>query len=225
LAETGTAGNAGGVAGGDGRPDGRLAGARRRARRLCRAARGAWFDWRAGVETSRRVTLPDHVGDRHGYEAADVWQLPKVLRPREVDSRDVLVDVGAGKGRVLLYALRRYSFRRVVGVEVSPRLAAVARANVRALPPRQQARVSVVEADVASWPVPDDATVFHLFNPFHGDTFRAFLMSVVASQRRRRRPIRLLYTHGHQDDDLRAAGFEPVRSRPRYALYLRRPGD
>jgi SAM-dependent methyltransferase len=196
---------------------------RRRLRRMRRAVQGAWFDWRLGVETSRAAATPDHVGDRHGYEAADVWQLPKVLPRHEVGYDDVLVDVGAGKGRVLLFAIRYYPFRRVVGVEISPELAAVARENVRVLTSDEQARVQVVEVEAATWTVPDDATVFHLFNPFRGDTLRAFLAAVVRSQRRCPRIVRLVYTHGQQHDDVLDAGFEAVRSRPRYTLYRRRP--
>jgi hypothetical protein len=196
---------------------------RQRARRLRRALQGAWFDGRLGVETSRRVEMPGHVGDHHAYEAADVWQLPKVLPRHEVSPNDVLVDVGAGKGRVLLFAVHHYAFLGVVGVELLPELAAVARANVRARPTDEQARMTIVEADAASWTVPDDATVFHLFNPFEGDTFRAFLAAVIESQRRRPRLLRLVYTHGLQHKDVLDAGFELVRLRPRYALYQRRP--
>jgi hypothetical protein len=81
-------------------------------------------------------------------------------------------------------------------------------------------RVSLVEADAANWPVPDDATVPHLFNPFSGDTFHAFLAAAIASQRRHPRP---LYTHGHLHRSVLDAGFTAVRARPRYALYERRP--
>ena len=44
---------------------------------------------------------------------------------------DVFLDLGAGKGRMLL-AASRYPFRRVIGVELSDRLAAIARSNVAA---------------------------------------------------------------------------------------------
>lgn len=195
---------------------------RRPLRRLRRLVRGVWFDWSLGVETTRKATTPNHVGDCHGYEPADVWQLRKLLPPHEVGADDVFVDVGAGKGRVLLFVARYYSCRQVIGVEISPELAAFARANVRALAADELARVSVVEADAASWAVPDDATVLHLFNPFQGETFRAFLAAAVKSQRQRPRLLRLLYTHGNRHDDVLAAGFEVVRTQPRFTLYQRR---
>jgi SAM-dependent methyltransferase len=192
-------------------------------RRLRRALQGAWFDWRLGVKTSRRLTLPDYDRDHHGYEAADVWQLPKLLPRHEIGPFDVFVDVGAGKGRVLMYAVRYYNFFRVVGVELSPELAAIARENVQARPAAEQNRIVIVEADAASWTVPDDATVFHMFNPFRGDAFRAFMAGMVESQIRRPRLLRLVYTHGQHHKDVLDAGFEMVRKRPRFALYERRP--
>lgn len=204
-------------------PMGPIGKVRQQARRLRRAVQGSWLDRRLGVETRRAAMLSGHVGDNHGYEAADVWRLPKILPRHEVAPSDVLVDVGAGKGRVLLFAARTYPFRRLIGVELVPELAAAARANIAARPAAERARMTVVEADAASWTVPDDATVFHLFNPFDGDTFRAFLAEVVESQRRRERVLRLLYTHGHLHDDVMRAGFRVVRERPRYTLYLRGP--
>ncbi|MEV6524575.1 class I SAM-dependent methyltransferase [Longispora sp. NPDC051575] len=196
-----------------------------RVRRLRRALRGAWFDRRLGVETRNRVITSSRSSEHFGYEAADVWQLEKVLPRREVGPDDVLVDVGAGKGRVLLFAVRHYALRRVIGVELMPQLAAVARRNVSARPEPERCRMTIVEADAATWRVPEDATVFHLFNPFGGATFRSFLASVVESQRRRPRLVRLVYSHGRHHRDVLDAGFEVVRVRPRYALYQRHPNQ
>ncbi len=203
--------------------DGDRLGLRRRVRRLRRAAYGAWFDWRGGVETTTDVRSADHVGDRHVYQPTDVWDLPKVLPVRETGPDDVFVDVGSGKGRVVLFAARRYPFRRVVGVEVSGELHALARRNVAALGPACRDRVELVNADVNDWAVPDDATVFHLFNPFRGETFLGFLDGVAASQRRRPRVVRMVYTPPVLHDDVVAAGFAPVRVRPRFTLYRRLP--
>ena len=67
------------------------------------------------------------------------------LRPR--DEGDVFVDFGCGKGRVLFLAAR-YRFARIIGVELSERMAEQARRNLAREP-----RVVVEVANAAAWPV------------------------------------------------------------------------
>lgn len=47
-----------------------------------------------------------------------------------VHAGDVLYDLGAGDGRIVIAAARRYGIR-AVGIEINPRMVEVARANVR----------------------------------------------------------------------------------------------
>lgn len=195
----------------------------RRLRRLRRAAYGAWFDWRGGVETTAEVAGSEHVGDRHVYQPADVWRLPGILPARDVSPDDVLVDVGSGKGRVVLFAVHRYPFRRIIGVEVSAELHAVAERNLDTLDTERRSRVELCRGDVSHWPLPDDTTVLHLFNPFGAATLRAFLAEVAASQRRRPRLVRMVYIRPVLHGDVVAAGFDVLRSRPGFTLYRRLP--
>ncbi|MGK5627810.1 class I SAM-dependent methyltransferase [Streptomyces sp. URMC 123] len=196
---------------------------RRLGRTLRRAGYGAAFDRLRGVETTAFVTNGDHHGDRRVYQPTETWLTARVLPPREVGPDDVFVDVGSGKGRVVLFAVSRYRARRVIGVEVSEELHAIAVRNVGTLDPARRSRVELVRADVTAWAVPDDATVFHLFNPFIGDTFRAFLAAVLASQERNPRTVRLVYTTPVMHDEVVAAGFEVLRTRRKLTLYRRRP--
>ena len=76
------------------------------------------------------------------------------------------VDLGCGKGRVVLAAAQR-PFRRVVGVEISTELAAIARANVDAYrpPPPLLAPIEIVRADVTEIDLPDGDLLVHLYHP------------------------------------------------------------
>jgi len=81
----------------------------------------------------------------------------------------VFLDYGAGKGRAMAVAAAQ-PFRRVIGVEISEALAATARRNLARMRGRRAGLVEMHVADAASFPVPDDANVFFLFNPFTGAT-------------------------------------------------------
>ncbi len=107
------------------------------------------------------------------------------------------VDVGCGKGRALLLALR-YPFRRVLGVELSPALAAVAQANLRKFSAEwrcAEVPAEVVAGDATVFPVPAGPVVLFLYHPFAAPVMRRFLEHVLAAARAERREIYLLYAN------------------------------
>jgi SAM-dependent methyltransferase len=127
------------------------------------------FDIRNGTDTSGieplwkfSISSPNaKFGGR--YHASEEWELTGALSLLHEDfSSFTFVDLGCGKGRSLLIAARM-GFRRVVGAEFAPELAAIARTNV------QIARItnaSVVDADAADFALPEGDLVVFLFNPF-----------------------------------------------------------
>ena len=178
-------------------------------------------DRRLGISTAGRITL-DRLGlrdpERVSYEPSPWRTLRLVLHPDEVGPDDVFIDVGAGKGRVVLEAAAHYGFGRVIGLELSPELASVARSNVSAMAGlRRRGEVEIIVADATQFRLPDDVTVVFLYNPFRGTIFEQFLTCVVASLDRRPRTLRLIYRAPFEHDRLLRTGrFRPVREhRPR----------
>ena len=148
----------------------------------------------SGLETAPQVYLHDFARDDRTPYVPSAWHLlPRALRHVGVSERDTFVEFGCGKGRVVHQAARR-PFRRVIGVEVSPELAAVARAGLAARRHRRRCRnVEIVVADVTQWQVPDDLTIGYFFRPFGEDTLAPVLRSIVESMDRTPRPVRLIY--------------------------------
>jgi SAM-dependent methyltransferase len=144
--------------------------------------------------------------DRVNYEAGGWRDLRRVLPHSEVTPSDVFLDLGSGKGRMVL-AASRYRFHRVIGVELSERLTAIARHNVAAcrLRPRS-GRVELVTSDVLAYQIPDDVTVVYMFNPFRGPIFAAVVEQLLASADRRPRAIRLILRDGANHDWLLRTG-------------------
>jgi SAM-dependent methyltransferase len=112
------------------------------------------------------------------------------------------LDVGAGKGRALLLASEA-GFGRVVGVERSAALCAVACRNVGS-------RAEVVHADAADFPVPDDVDVAYLFDPFGAGPLERVLANVDASLARAPRVFHVVYVHPRLSDQVTGAGYVPV---------------
>jgi SAM-dependent methyltransferase len=108
-------------------------GARPAAAVIVDRARDAWHDCRLGIWTAGLIpieTLVEVWEGCHDYAPTSFRAFRAFMQSVPVEpDRDVFVDVGCGKGRVLVMAAQ-FPFRRVIGVEVSPTLAAAAAANV-----------------------------------------------------------------------------------------------
>src|SRR5262245_5600758 len=159
------------------------------------------------VDTSSHVMEPEHDHpDRVQYIPSAWHVLPRALRYLGVSERDTFVDFGCGKGRVLQQAAKR-PFRRVIGVEISPALAEVARINLAARAHRHRARsVEIVVSDVVSFHVPDDLTIGYFFHSFKNDTLDILLGHIIESIDRQPRPVRLIYVFPLNGSQLLATG-------------------
>lgn len=178
---------------------------------------------RLGIETAREVDLGSldlAAEGRENYEPSGWLVLRRILARHEVTGRDVFIDFGSGKGRIV-YQAAQYPFRRVIGVEVSDELNAVAKRNLSRSGNRLRCRnIELVTTDALSYPIPDDLTVAYFYNPFRGNVFDAVIDKLVASLDRRPRPMRIIYRTPLEEGRLLQTGrFELIRIAPGF-----RPG-
>lgn len=178
--------------------------------RVRRALRTALFDRRYGVETEEEVSQAD-AGVRDPlstrYQPAGVLNLRRSLPRRTVSSSDVFVDLGSGKGRVVLQAALHYPFRAVYGVELSESLHAVAAANLERVRPRLRCQdVHLLRADAREAGLPDTVTVAYVNNPFGGEVFEWVIDRLVASVDRNPRRLRIIYGVPLEESALLATG-------------------
>jgi hypothetical protein len=105
-----------------------------------------------------------------------------------------LVDLGSGRGRVLLLASER-PFRRVLGVEFAAELHASALDNIRRFPPERMrcTDVSSIYGDAASFAFPLDPLVIYFNNPFSEQVMTGVLENLAGSYAREPRPIVVVY--------------------------------
>jgi SAM-dependent methyltransferase len=168
-----------------------------------------------GIDTAGPVKLADlgiSTANREDYEPSGWLDLRRILRSREISGDDVFMDLGSGKGRVLLEAAG-YPFRRVIGVELSDKLNAISRANLDACAHRLRCHdVQVVTCDVADYEIPDDVTIAYMYNAFHADVFEAAITRLVESFDRRPRRFLLVYRNAVEHDRLiRSRRFRQLR--------------
>ncbi len=157
-----------------------------------------FFENLTGLDTTTVVRLSDVCEDekeRSNYIPSGWASLSYLNATRPLQSDDVFLDIGSGKGRVVLLAAT-YPVRRVIGVELSSVLHEIAQSNLaRAVKWLACQDVQLVCGDAASYPIPDDVTVVYLFNPFVGAPFLRVIDNIEESLLRRNRPVWIFYTN------------------------------
>ena len=162
------------------------------------------FDERFGVDTSGLIyELPSgHQHDvyNNGYFAVAPSVFHSVMHAMEerlhLDfERFTFVDVGSGKGRALLLA-SDYPFREIIGIELSPELDRVARANIaRYCGARHQPPVISLQGDAAEFAWPAGPLIVYMWNAFTRPVMERVFQNLEASLAQQPRELYLVYMH------------------------------
>jgi hypothetical protein len=134
------------------------------------------------------------------------WRRCRPLAPID---EFTFVDLGAGMGRSVLLA-SGYPFRAVVGVELNPTLARIARNNARLwrAAGRALAPMRMICRDAVEFKFPAGPCVAFLFNPFASPVMRRLLVSLARSFAGREGQLDILYANNEQERVLeRQEGF------------------
>lgn len=133
--------------------------------------------------------LPTQDRDLEAMLAALAW-------PEERLAETTFVDIGSGKGRVVLLAAMR-EFREVVGVELAPSLHEVAQHNLEIVRATGAlvAPTRLVLGDAADLAVPSGPCVFYLYHPFRASVANVVVARIIASLAADPRPAAIIYGH------------------------------
>ena len=129
-----------------------------------------------GLETRGIVTLSELGLERRehqSYSPSSWFTLFKVSRVIPFSRDDVFIDIGAGKGRVVVLAARFFPFKKVIGIELSSELSEVARLNVARNQRKLKCKnVEILTQDALSYEYPEEISIVYLYVPFTGSVFR-----------------------------------------------------
>lgn len=153
------------------------------------------FDRIYGVETDGMVPRWEmgDLGPNLQYAVQYLPSRPRAFR-RQIDSLPIdysdftFIDIGAGKGRVLLMA-SQYSFRRIVGVEFSPKLCEIARRNLKGC----DCCAEVHCVDATQYAFPAEPLVVYMCNPFGVEPMAKVAQSLERSLAAKPRLVYVVY--------------------------------
>jgi hypothetical protein len=151
------------------------------------------------VDTSGQIDLEnlEVIGENRSFGHSVVHTSPQTfsflarLFPAE-KSNYTFIDVGCGKGRVVLLA-SQLGFKQVIGVEFSPWAAGIAVDNIRTFRGNRAGlgSCSIVVADALEYQLPNEPLVLYFCTPFEPQLSERFFGRVVELFERNRKPIRI----------------------------------
>ncbi|TNE91907.1 MAG: class I SAM-dependent methyltransferase [Deltaproteobacteria bacterium] len=141
--------------------------------------------------------------DLFNYEPSLPSVIEASLDALDIDVEDyTFVDLGSGKGRVVLLAAMR-PFHEVVGIEYRERLHGLALDNLASFRGDLAAPVRFECADAARARLPDGPLVLYLFNPFPAEVLVGILAKIQDS-------ARLVYVNPVAGEVLDELGWEEI---------------
>lgn len=161
-----------------------------------------WFDFRYGLDTCGSERLEDLTVDSANQSRGTQYEPARSLLLRRffgevrrlVPSESVLVDLGCGKGRVLLIAAQS-GFVEVKGVEFAHELCEIARRNCSTFKQTTgiPADFKIIESDVLDYRIEARDNVFFMFNPFDDLVLAKVLANIESSIKEFPRSVYLCY--------------------------------
>lgn len=158
----------------------------------------AEYDWDHRVNTtSATVGWRERLlGHFHSpYQPTEPALFTEMMASLEINFQEfTFIDMGSGKGRVLLMAAD-YPFRRILGVELLPALHQVAQENLNAYTSDSQQcfALEAVCGDAREFVFPAEPTVLYLFNPLPEAGLIEVMKNLDDSLRQCPRVVYLLY--------------------------------
>jgi predicted RNA methylase len=157
---------------------------------------GVLIDRYYSIDTEGIVELPllgidKDVGSRQ--ESTPFNHISNILQTLKITPEDVFVDMGSGKGRVLLMA-GLFPFKCIVGVDVSQKLNEICKLNIERMKKNLKAKnFLIITSNANDYEIPDDATFIYFFNPFGMEVMKKVVERIIDSVDRHPRKVTIIW--------------------------------
>ena len=172
---------------------------------------GTRWDRKYGVDTSGQIDLTDIdvVGPNRDGGYASVSTSPRAYAFLSAFFPDdwkefTFVDVGCGKGRVLMLAAAQ-GFDAIIGIEFAPLICQIAEQNLVRFSGPRPAKWSIINADATSVDLPSGVSLLiYSFNPFSAEIWKRFVPVLLRAHETTKNPLCLVLS-GTMPEALHAA--------------------
>ena len=145
------------------------------------------------------------------YEAVNYYMLEKLVKSfRILSSESSIIDLGCGKGRVMVVAAHS-GFKKITGIDFAKELCDEAVLNMNRAQDRfHDTSWKIIHGNVLDYSIMADDTVFFMFNPFVEATLNQFLDNLEQSCKQFPRKTWFLYASPVHVSALQKRGYKVV---------------
>jgi tRNA1(Val) A37 N6-methylase TrmN6 len=159
------------------------------------------FDIRYNTDTHKRVLFRDlniqktSIEHRISYDPSPISPFLKLIKKLKPTDSDVFIDIGSGKGRILLLA-STLGFRLVVGIEFSEELFNISKRNILNYTRKRKCvpKIEVQNIDALKYKFTNETFIF-LFNPFDQEIMEVVISNLINSYYSNPRNICIIYNN------------------------------
>lgn len=160
------------------------------------------YDKRLGIETMEFVPHRDNLSkykDATIYEPTPYRKLEKIFSSVPMSANDIFIDLGCGKGRIILLAATK-KIRKVIGVELNVGIANVAEENLKKMK-IPHVPVEIIQIDSTQYKFSNE-TIIYMYNPFGSRTILEIMNNIKSSLTKNPRNVRIIYSNARYSDIL-----------------------
>ena len=114
-----------------------------------------------------------------GFQNATLHELNEInnfLREEPGIGSYKFIDIGSGKGRVILYNMsQKAPYGSYMGIEIDQRLHRVAELNMMSTNIELNKEIVLVNQDILDYSIPYEPCVYFLFHPFSSEVYNKFI--------------------------------------------------
>ncbi|MCK0108690.1 methyltransferase domain-containing protein [Flavobacteriaceae bacterium S0825] len=161
-----------------------------------------YFDFIYGIDTVSWFSIAELAKENKVAEHAVLYQATKVLplktlfKKLNLKEDQVFIDIGSGKGRVLLLA-SELGFKEVRGIEFSSTLCSISEKNIKKYKKKvnTKSNFEIINLDASQYQYKDNETVFFMYNPFDEFILEKVLKNITVSIENNKREVLIIYVN------------------------------
>jgi len=191
------------------------------------------FDKKFGTDTSGIISIKDLMIKSKNTENA-VWYEPmsekifhQMLKSLSINFSDyTFIDLGSGKGRVLLMATN-YGFKKIIGIEFASDLNQIAKQNIEIFKNKSKcnAFIDSICEDATEFKYPEEPLVIFFYSPFNGKVMEDVVSNISNSYSNCKRKMILIF-YGRNPGNIEQLKktkfhFKELKIRPDWTVFIK----
>tara|TARA_B110000483_G_C17915703_1_gene434832 strand:- start:8 stop:649 length:642 start_codon:yes stop_codon:yes gene_type:complete len=121
------------------------------------------------------------------------------------------IDVGCGKGKVLLVA-SDFGFKKIIGIDLSKKLLHICKQNIYKYKQLKYKKklIKLINIEATKYKITNE-NVFYFFDPFSGPVLNTFLKNILLSFKKNKRKIYIIFANPPKQNKLLNLKFKKIK--------------